>query len=160
MILPGFWGQTQPHIRLHRALALPAAYRKARRRTNTPSRMAAGRWWVCWTRSLGAGMSIPWWTRASAHVGYRNLWRNDGGSYWVVAILMLWRCRAFELTPMRCHSFCEVFVALLSGRSCTCASAAPQSAEALRNTNNFDVDTTADYIRPCNIIIVNKCNDA
>ena len=41
---------------------------------------------------------------------------------------MLLRCHVFELTPMRCHSFGEVFVALLSGRSCTCASAAPKFA--------------------------------
>ena len=67
-------------------------------------------------------MNIPWWTRASAHVG------NEGCSYWVVAILMLLSCHALELTPMRCHSFGEVFVALLSGRSCKCASAAPKFA--------------------------------
>ena len=41
---------------------------------------------------------------------------------------MLLSCHALELTPMRCHSFCEVFVALLSGRSCKCASAAPKFA--------------------------------
>ena len=106
---------------------------------------------MCWTRSLGAGMNIPWWTRASAHVGYRNSPRNDSCSYWVVAILMLWRCHALELTPMRCLSLGEVFVAFLSGRSCRCASAGRKAAEALRNTNNFDADTTA---------IVKKCNDA
>ena len=56
---------------------------------------------------------------------------------------MLLSCHALELTPMRCLSLGEVFVALLSGRSCRCASAGRKAAEALRNTNNFDADTTA-----------------
>ena len=85
---------------------------------------------------MGVLDPVPWcWVeRLLVHQGfgtcrvYRNLPRNEGRSYWVVAILMLLRCHVFELTPMRCHSFGEVFVALLSGRSCTCASAAPKFA--------------------------------
>ena len=76
---------------------------------------------------MGVLDPVPWrWVEhLLVHQGYRNSPRNDSGSYWVVAILMLLSCHALELTPMRCHSFCEVFVALLSGRSCKCASAAP-----------------------------------